>query len=468
MINGQSVNTSTDLEVRNPFDDSVVAKVAMGDAELLDRAIGAAHTAFEKTRRQPPHERAELLLRVAAKIGERRHELAQAITAESGKPIVLAEAEVSRAVTTFTDAASEARKWHGEALDAQGHPSGAGFFAISKRFPVGVVYGLTPFNFPINLVAHKIAPAIACGATIVIKPSPRTPIGSIRLAEIIRDCGAIAGQVNVVTCPNELASQPVTDPRVKVISFTGSVPIGWQIKQLANQKKVTLELGGNAAVVVHDDADLDVAIPAIANGSFGYAGQTCISVQRIIVQKRIYADFRDRLVAYVKAKIKTGDPRSRDVLNGPMITREAKERVIAQIANAGKHGATILCGGEADGPCVEPTLLENVPASHPFVAEEAFAPIAVLIPYETFEEAVMIVNDSRFGLQAGVYTRDLAQTFAAFHGIEAGAVLINQTPTFRIDNIPYGGVKDSGFGREGARWAMDDMTELRTLVIKQG
>ncbi len=468
VINGQPIHTSSDLLVNNPYNGQLVAKVAMGDASHLDHAINAASKAFAEASKQPPHARAELLLKVAGKLQERKQELAESITAESGKPIVLAEAEVARAIVTFTDAAAEARKWPGELLDASAYPTGSGFFAISKRFPVGVVYGLSPFNFPINLVAHKIAPAIACGASIVIKPSPRTPIGAINLVNIITEAGAIPGQVNVVTAPNELAARPVADDRVKVVSFTGSAPIGWQIKQQANKKKVILELGGNAAVIVHDDADLETAVPMIAAGAFGYAGQTCISVQRIIVSKHIYKSFRDKLVAYVNDKIKTGDPMSREVLVGPMITAEAQDRVLAQLTSAEKHGATILTGGEKNGRCITPALLENVPATHPFICEEAFAPIAVLIPADDFDSALRFANDSKFGLQTGVFTRDIGRIMQAFHTLETGSVLINQTPTFRIDNIPYGGVRDSGFGREGARWAIEDMTELRTLVIRQG
>ncbi|MBC7783879.1 MAG: aldehyde dehydrogenase family protein, partial [Burkholderiales bacterium] len=330
----QRINTAAELLVKNPYDGSVVGHVAMGDASHLDQAVSAAHKAFDTTRRQPPHERAELLLRVAAAIKTHAADLAATIVAESGKPIVLAEAEVARAVITFTCAADVARQSSSEVLDAGAYAPGARHLAISKRFPLGVVYGMTPFNFPLNLVAHKIAPAIACGATIVVKPSPRTPITALKLVNFINDCGAVPGQVNVVTCPNELAMNPVHDARVKTASFTGSVPVGWQIKQQALKKKVTLELGGNAAVVVHEDADIDAAIPLIAAGAFAYAGQSCISVQRILVHRPIYQSFRDKLVGYVNVHIRSGDPNSRDVLNGPLITAEAQDRVLAQIGNA--------------------------------------------------------------------------------------------------------------------------------------
>lgn len=460
---------STDqlAEVRNPWDQSVIARVSLADAALLDRAADEALKAFEVTRRRPPHERAELLTRLASRLNERKEAFARDIVREAGKPITLAEAEVGRAVFTLTAAADAARRAHGRMLDAAAFAPGAGHIAIQRRFPVGVVYGMTPFNFPVNLVVHKLAPALAIGAPIILKPSPRTPISTIRLAELAMECGAVPGSVQVVNCENDLALKLAQDERVKVVSFTGSAAVGWQVKAVATKKKVTLELGGNAAVIVHDDADLSTAVPAIATGAFAYAGQSCISVQRILVQRRIYVDFRDRLVAHTKSNVKAGDPTDHTVLIGPMIDPASQLRILDWVRSAQQSGATVLTGGVASGPCIEPTLLENVPADHPLCVEEAFAPVAILRPYDDFAEALRIANDSRYGLQAGVFTRDLDRALTAFETLEVGGVMINQPPTMRLDNLPYGGIKDSGFGREGIECAIEEMTEGRMMVVKR-
>ncbi len=467
LIGDQWVNTRDDLVVKNPFDSSTVATVAMGDESNLTNAIAAAHAALNTTGQQAPHERAALLLRIASAIESQKSELAKLIVAEAGKPITLAEGEVARAVITFTAAADESRRWQGETLAAAAYAPGAGHVAISRRVPAGVVYGMSPFNFPCNLVAHKIAPAIACGATIVLKPSPRTPLSALAMAKIILDVGATPGQVNVITCPNDLAMKPIDDPRVAVVTFTGSAAIGWQIKKQAYKQKVTLELGGNAPVVIHADADIDKAVPLIATGAFAYAGQSCISVQRILIHRSIYDQVRDKLVVHTKQTIKAGDPKRRDVIVGPMISSEAKQKTLDLIDSAKSKGAIVLCGGVAEGNCIEPTLLENVPADHPACRDEAFAPIAVLTAYDDYADALRIANDSPYGLQAGVFTQDIGRIMQAFDTLDVGGVLINQVPTFRIDNLPYGGVKDSGVGREGPRYAMEEMTELKTLVIKQ-
>lgn len=466
LIGTDRMTTATTVAVRSPWTGDVVHSVCLADDTLIDRTIAAAHAAFVVTRRQPPHERAALLLRIAGAIDARRDAFAAMIVRESGKPIALAEAEVGRAVITFTDAAEQARAVGGEWLDAAAYAPGIGQFAVSRRFPIGVVLGIGPFNFPLNLVAHKVAPAIACGAAIVLKPSPRTPAVAILLAEIIVDCGGTPGQVNVLHCDNDATQRLPDDPRIKVISFTGSVPVGWQLKQRAIKQKVTLELGGNAAVIVHDDADIAAVVPPVASGAFGYAGQSCISVQRVYVQRKQYDAFRDALVDYSTTKIITGDPSRRDVLNGPMIDRPTLDRAVANVASAVAAGGTLLCGGRADGPCLMPTLLENVPTDHPLVAEEAFAPIAVLAAYDDFDDALAAVNASRYGLQAGVFTRDIGRITRAYETLDVGGVLVNQTPTARLDHLPYGGVKDSGRGREGVRYAIEDMTEVRTLVIR--
>lgn len=454
------------LNVTNPFTGGTISVLQLLDQAKIAAVISSAHAAFEKTRRQSPADRAALLVKIASEIDKNKANLASLIASEAGKPITLAEGEVERAVVTFSAAADEARRGTTVPLEIDAYPSGAGHIATARRFPLGVVYAMSPFNFPLNLVAHKIAPAIACGCPIVLKPSPRTPLSARALVQICIDCGVIAGSVQMILCDNALATHPTLDPRVRVVSFTGSAPVGWSIAEKAIGKKVILELGGNAAVVVHDDADLESAVPMIATGAFAYAGQSCISVQRVLVQKSIYDDFKARLISYTREKIRCGDPTNRDVIIGPMIDHIAQERVMKMIGDAVSSGATILTGGQSDGPCVSATLLENVPASHALCQEEAFAPLAVLIPYETFDEALQIVNDSKYGLQAGVFTRDTKLAQRAFEQLEVGGVLINQVPTFRADHLPYGGVKQSGLGREGPRWTIEEYTELRTLVTK--
>ena len=454
------------LTIHNPYTNQLVAEIPFATQADIDRVIAAAHASFELTRVQAPHIRSDLLRKIATALEQQRDAFAKRITEESGKPITLAEGEVSRAIVTFQAAADEARRTHGELLDVDAFAPGAGHFALSKRMPVGVVYGITPFNFPLNLVVHKIAPAIACGCPIIIKPSPRTPLSTIALVDLINQCGAIPGSVSYLITPNELATKPIDDARIKAVSFTGSAPIGWKIKAQALTKKVTLELGGNAAVVLHHDADIATAIPMIATGAYSNAGQSCISVQRIVVHKSIYNDVRNQLVTHIQTKIKAGDPTLRDTLVGPMIEIGAKDRALANIQSAVALGAKILAGGTSSGNVIAPTLLENAPPTASVCRDEVFAPIAVLIAYDTFEEAIKIVNDSEYGLQAGIFTRDIALIMQAFHHFEVGGVLINQVPTFRIDNLPYGGIKNSGVGREGIKYAIEDMTELRTLVIK--
>ncbi len=469
-INGEWIETGTTMPVVNPFTGLEIGRVPVGDERTLDAAITAAAAAFPKARAIPAHERAEMLQRVARGIEARRAEFAAMIVAEAGKPITLAEAEVARAVSTFTIAADEARRWNGDggevlALDAT--PAGAGHTGIARRFPIGVISAITPFNFPLNLVAHKVAPCIATGNTMVVKPAPKTPLTALMLAEVIASAGVPAGQVNFVTCANEHAARLVTDARVAMVSFTGSPDVGWPLKTLAGKKRVCLELGGNAGVIVHEDADLAAAVPMIASGAFGNAGQSCISVQRIFAHEKIRGEFRELLVAHTRDKVRTGDPAERATIVGPMISADALERTRRRIAGAVAAGARILAGGEVRGPCLEATLLEGVPLSHEACREELFAPVATLHSYRDFDEALRLVNDGRFGLQAGVFTRDMALAHRAFEVLDVGGVLINQVPTWRVENMPYGGIKDSGFGREGVRWAMEEMTEIKTLIIRQ-
>jgi acyl-CoA reductase-like NAD-dependent aldehyde dehydrogenase len=351
-------------------------------------------------------------------------------------------------------------------LDLDGLPPGEGHLGFTRRFPLGVISAITPFNFPLNLVAHKVAPCLATGNTMVVKPATKTPLTALLLAEVLQEEGVPAGQVNFITCSNDDAAALITDDRVKKVTFTGSPAVGWKLKAQCGKKRITLELGGNAGCIVHSDADLDSAIPMIAMGGFGQAGQSCISVQRIVVHDSLYEKFRERFAAHVKVKIKTGDPRDRATVVGPMITRDALEKIEAIIQRAVANGATIVHGGHVTGQCLEATVIENAPPSDPLCAQEAFAPIVTLHRYREFDEALNFVNESDFGLQAGVFTRDIQLALRAFETLEVGGVLINQVPTFRVESMPYGGVKDSGFGREGVRWAMEEMTEVRSCIIR--
>jgi glyceraldehyde-3-phosphate dehydrogenase (NADP+) len=469
LIGPDWIETGATAQVRNPFTGVEIARVALGDERTLDAAIAAAHSALPRTRAVPAHQRAATLQRVVQGIEKRRVEFVETILNEAGKPVVHAEGEVARALLTFTCAAEEARRWNGasgEVLALDGMPAGEGHIGFARRFPIGVVSAITPFNFPLNLVAHKVAPCLATGNTMVVKPAIKTPLTALLLAEVLLEAGVPPGQMNFVTCGNEHAARLVTDDRVAMLSFTGSPVVGWKLKELSGRKRVCLELGGNAGVIVHSDADLDAAVPMIAAGGFGYAGQSCISVQRIVVQEAIYENFKARFLAHVREKVKAGDPRDRATVIGPMITADALEKTRARIASAVAAGGRIVLGGEARGQCLEATVLEDVPPTHEACADEFFAPVVTLHRYSAFDDALRFVNDSRFGLQAGVFTADLRLALQAYEALDVGGVLINQVPTWRVESMPYGGIKESGFGREGVRYAMDEMTELKALIIR--
>ena len=467
LIGRDWVTSSKSYDVVDPYTEKPIATVPLGDAVMLDRAIEVAHAVFAITRRQPAFERAAILHRAAALMEDRKALLADTIVAEAGKPIALAQAEVSRAIMTLTASAEAARQPNGDVLDIDAFSSGAGHFGLSRRYPIGVVYCITPFNFPLNLVCHKLGPVIATGNTAVLKPAPRTPLSALLLARILVDAGMTPGQVNVVTVPNELASRPLADDRVAMVSFTGSVTVGWSIREQAPRKKVVLELGGNAPAIVEPDADLASAVPLLANGGFGYAGQSCIHTQRVYVHEQIYAAFRSQYLTHVKDKVKTGDPRDPATLVGPMIDRANVDRVAKWVDEAVADGATLLCGGTADGVFYPPTVLENVPPIAKVSCEEIFGPVVVLQPYKTFDEAIELANGTRYGIHASLFTRDLNKALAAYDRLDFSGVLINQSPTFRVETLPYGGVKDSGVGREGVRYAMEDMTEIKALVVKR-
>ena len=441
----------------------------MGSAEDVERAVASAHSAFQKTRKIPAYERVEKLNSVCDLLAKRRQEFVDVIVAEAGKPVSFAEAEVDRARLTFQFAAAQVVADPGHGINMEASKPGAGHFGLVRRFPIGVILGITPFNFPLNLVAHKVAPCLASGNTMVLKPSPRTPLSALLLAEVLDEAGIPAGQVNVIPFDHSHVAGLLSDLRLKMLSFTGSAEVGWQLKSRAGKMKVALELGGNAAIVVEPDSDWRAAVPKIASAAFGFAGQSCISIQRIFVSREILEPFREALVSYTQEKIRAGDPSQRDTVVGPMITSQAREKVLKWIEEATAGGATLLTPLVKEGhSLLGPMLLENAPSSASVLCEEAFAPLAVLQGYETFEEVLALVNDSHFGLQAGIFSNNLSKALQAFEELEVGGVMINQVPTFRVENMPYGGVKDSGVGREGVRYAMEEMTEPRSLVINRG
>ena len=468
-IHGRHMASSTSHAVTNPWNGDHLADICLADAAQVGEAVASAHSAFQTTRKMTADARAVILDNIAVLIAERRADFVSTIVAEAGKPVAFAEAEAERARLTFRFAAALALSddGHGIAMDASA--PGAGHFGIVKRFPMGAILGITPFNFPLNLVAHKVAPCLATGNTMVLKPALKTPLSSLLLAEVLDAAGVPPGQINVVPFNHEHIPPLLVDPRIKMVSFTGSARVGWQLKSQAAKKKVALELGGNAAVVVEPDCDWQSAIPKIASAAYGYAGQSCISVQRILVHREIHGAFRDALVTYISEKIPAGDPSDKSTVVGPMINAGEREKVLGWIKEAEARGARLLTPLRIEGrSLLGPVLLENVPADCPVLCQEAFAPLAILQSYDSFPDALAMVNDSAFGLQAGVFTGDIRKALLAFEELEVGGVMIGQVPTFRVENMPYGGVKESGFGREGVRYAMEEMTEPRCLVINRG
>jgi len=462
-INGTSRATRDVAEVRSPYSGDVVTRShRAGPAEIAE-ALASAHEAFETTRRLAAWERAGILSRIAAEVAKRRDELAGMLVREAGKPLKAARLEADRTVHTFEAASEEAKRQGGEVLPLDTVPWGAGHFGITRRFPIGLVAGITPFNFPLSLTAHKIAPAIAAGNTIVIKPASQTPSPACTLAEIAHAAGAPPGAVNVVPARATDVEAFVTDPRVKMLTFTGSPAVGWDLKARAGKKKVALELGGNAAVVVTASADLAYAVERIVAGGFGYAGQSCISVQRVLVDRKIESAFLDLLLPKVRA-LNVGDPADEATDVGPLISKQEAERAEAWIREAVIGGAKLLAGGEREGALLKPTVLTATKPEMRVNCQEIFAPVVTVTPYDDFEAALKMANDSTFGLQAGVFTRDTEEAWKAFETLEVGGVMINDVSTYRVDHMPYGGVKDSGTGREGLRYAIEEMTESRLMV----
>ncbi len=463
-VDGKWIEDGDLVEIRAPYDGSVIASVFQGRREHAEVAIASAVKAFGTTRRLPAFERQRVLRRVSENIFERKQEFARTMAQEAGKPIKAARSEVERAIFTFNVAAEESTRLYGEYLPLDWQEFTAGRWGIVRRFPLGPIAGITPFNFPLNLVAHKVAPAIAAGCPLVLKPAPQTPLTALMLAEAVQQAGWPDGGLNVLPLSNEDAGLLVTDERIKLISFTGSANVGWQIKKDCGKKKVVLELGGNAGVIVHSDADLAYAADRCVVGGFSYAGQTCISVQRILVERSAFTKFTDLLLEGVK-KLRTGDPLDESTDLGPLIRESDAIRASNWIQEAVRGGARLLCGGERRGPVLEPTVLTGTRAEMKVNCQEIFAPVVTVEPYDDFNQALRQINNSPYGLQAGIFTRDAKLIFTAYEELEVGGLIAGDVPAFRIDHMPYGGVKDSGLGREGLRYAIEEMTEPKLLVM---
>jgi len=465
-LNGKWTSATQAEAVSNPWDGEPLAEICLATRDQVEEAVSFAHKAFPQVSRLPAWQRSETLARISTLLAARRAEFAQTIVAEAGKPIAFAEAEVDRAAMTFRFAADLAAADDGQVLRMDASPPGVGHFGLVRRFPIGLILGVTPFNFPLNLVAHKVAPCLASGNVMLLKPALKTPLSALLLAEVLEEAGVPAGQVNVVPFSHDFFPDLMADPRLRMLSFTGSAAVGWKLKAQAVKMRVALELGGNAAVLVEPDADWRSAIPKIASGAFGYAGQSCISVQRVLVARPIYEDFRHAFVEHVISQIKFGDPSDRQIAVGPMINASAREKILGWLAGAQAAGAKLLTPLEKFGASgLAPLVIEGAPPGCEIVCEEAFAPLAVLMPYDDFEDGLQKINASRYGLQAGVFTPDVRKALRAFDALDVGGVLINQVPTFRVENMPYGGIKDSGFGREGVRYAIDEMSEPKSLVL---
>lgn len=467
ILAGEPGRSANPLEVRSPFDGRLVARTWLAADDEFDRAANAAIEAAADMRGLAAYERAAILTGAADWLGARRDEIARTLAGEAGKPLKDASVEVDRATNTFRAAADEAKRIGGEVVPMDLAPHGRDRLAITRRFPVGPVAAISPFNFPLNLSAHKIAPAIAAGNPIVLKPATKTPLSALTLAQAVVSSGLPPRACSVLPMGRATGDRLVTDPRFRLLTFTGSSSVGWDMKSRAGKKKVILELGGNAGVIVDRGADLAFAAARVAAGGFAYAGQSCIAVQRVYVLADVYDEFAERLVARVSA-LRVGDPLDPATDVGPMIDEGEADRIDTWVSEAVLGGARILTGGtRLGGALYAPTVLAGVPADARVCVQEVFAPLVSLFPVRSFEEALVEVNRSGYGLQAGVFTSDLEHTLLAFDRIEAGGVIVNDVPTWRIDHMPYGGVKDSGLGREGPRYTIEEMTEPRLLVINR-
>lgn len=464
-IDGQWVDTGTYMEVINPYDGTVVDTICTASKELTEKAIDAAYNARETMKNLTAAKRGQILDNMAALIERDKEEIAHIITAEAGKGLVFARGESGRTGENFKFAADEARRLGGELVPYDASASGANRFGYCKRYPIGVIGAITPFNFPLNLVAHKVGPAIAAGNPIVLKPASATPLTAVKVVELLLEAGLPACGINLVVGSGSVVGNAMVESdKIAMITFTGSPEVGLGIKAKAGIKKVTLELGSNSAAIIHEDADIRYAVPKCVIGAFSNSGQVCISIQRIYIHESRYDEFRDMFVDAVKAS-RNGDPKDEKTLVGPMIDEKEAARAEKWVKEAAAHGAKITVGGNRRGTLLEATVIENADETMTVVREECFAPIVSIMKYKTLDEVIARVNDSKFGLQAGIFTNDIHNAFKAIDRLEVGGVMVNDMPTFRVDQMPYGGVKLSGTGREGPKYAVEEMTELKTVMF---
>jgi acyl-CoA reductase-like NAD-dependent aldehyde dehydrogenase len=461
LIGGDWIETGNWLEVRSPYSGDVVGRIAKAGAAETQRAIDAAEQAMRDP--LPAHKRAEILVRVAGGLGRRHEEAARLISDEAGKPLKAARVEAARAMSTYTFAAVEARKLAGEMVPMDAAQAGEGKLAFTLRRPIGVVGAISPFNFPLNLVAHKIAPALAAGCAVVLKPASQTPLSALLLAELQEEAGLPPGWLNVLVGPaSEIGDVLVEDERVKLITFTGSSGVGWKLKERAPKKRVNLELGNATPLIVAADADVSAAATKVSQNAFSFAGQSCISIQRVYVERQVYDDFVQGLVPLVDA-LKVGDPADEETDVGPVIDRDARDRILEWI---GSTTGEVLTGGELDGELIRPTVIANPGRSDQVSCEEVFGPVCTVTAVDSIDEAIELANGTRYGLQAGVFTGNVTTALRAAQELEFGGVTINEAPTFRSDQMPYGGVKDSGNTREGPHYAVRELTEERLVVLE--
>jgi len=465
-LGGRPVAAGVEIEVTNKYTGEVMTRVPLAGPDAVAEAIRLATEVAGPMRKLPAYKRQEALNHVVEAIADRHEEFSRALSIEAGKPIRDARGEVTRSLDTFRIAAEEAVRLYGEYQPLDISPRADGYEAIWKRVPVGPCAFITPFNFPLNLAAHKVGPALAVGCPFVLKPASLTPVTSLMLGEILADAGLPDGAFSILPCGHEAADVLVTDDRLKLFSFTGSPEVGWALKARAGKKKVLLELGGNAGCIVEPDADLDFATKRIITGAFYQSGQSCISIQRLYIHESIYGEMKKRLVAAASA-LKWGDPLDEKTFLGPLITEDDAARIESWVNEAVAADAKIACGGKRHGAFYEATFLENVDPSQKISCVEAFGPVATIEPYSDFADACARVNDSVYGLQAGVFTRDIHKVFWSFNELEVGGVVVNDIPSMRVDSMPYGGVKNSGLGREGIRFALDELTEIRLLVLNR-
>jgi acyl-CoA reductase-like NAD-dependent aldehyde dehydrogenase len=463
LIGGEWVETGEWQEVRSPYSGDVVARVAKAGADEARKAVDAAEAAMRDP--LPAHKRAEILVRVAGALGRRHDEVARLISEEAGKPLKSAKIEAARAMSTYTFSAVEARKLAGEVVPMDASQAGEGKLALTLRTPIGVVGAISPFNFPLNLVAHKIAPALAAGCAVVLKPAGQTPLSALLLAELETEAGLPPGWLNVLVGPAaEIGDVLVEDERVKVITFTGSSDVGWKLRERAARKRVNLELGNSTPVIVEPDADLEAAASATAQHGFSFAGQSCISIQRVYVQRDVLDLYVELLIPKVE-RLVVGDPADEETDVGPVIDEDARDRILQWIGEARRAGAEVLTGGELEGDLIRPTVIAGADPELKVSCEEVFGPVVTLTPYDTIDEALGLANGTRYGLQAGIFTSNVRTAFRAAQELEFGGVTVNEAPTFRADQMPYGGVKDSGNTREGPAYSVNEFTEQRVVVF---